>query len=336
MLWFRYRWRLTFSHGLCIRLVRGGEAIKALSENLDRLDGMPISHSVGKAILSKLMELLNILDDVVFSASALLYREEKGLIKFSGNVEATAQRLIARLKRDNLGYARDARKLESMLARLKEKKTPEPIKFKVKVEEDKARIASEEARKKEVVLLLHDITGFIEDMDHKIEDIHLGAKAQKRGVLNSYMLRENIIIRSNFRLGRKTKAQGIESWQLLKGINKKLSYFGRIVKRGKKLDESDVKDLLRYCRMESNDLSNVFTFVFQLINRAKGMLITVGEKIEKNPLLRGLNGDYGAVKERLIKLREEIEVQQKRLHNEFKRRGFMVTRQMEQEIKAAA
>ena len=82
MLWFRYRWIPVFSRGLCIKIVRGGDEVKRLSSEIDALFRSPLSIPAGRNIIGKIMKLVNVLDYMVFSVGALLFREEKDLIKF--------------------------------------------------------------------------------------------------------------------------------------------------------------------------------------------------------------------------------------------------------------
>ena len=335
MLWFRYRWILTSSHGLCVKIIRGSEAVKILILEVDSLFARPINLVVLKAILNRILRLINILDDIIFSASALLYREEKGLIKFSKRVEEAVKRLVVRLMRDKARYERDAMKLERIMKELKEKKQRLPRGFEANVQKEKRNVTEEEERKNEVVALLNNITSFIEELDGKIHDTNLEAKAQKRKTFNTYMLKENIIIRSNYRLGKVTKKRGIEASALIKRIRNKLEYFSKIVGKNRKLDINQVSELLKYCRIEAQDLENIFLFIIQLSERIESRLYRVRGMILKDVKLRPLSGEYNQTKGRLDILRKDIEKQQRRLDNEFKKGGFMPNAQIQREIRAA-
>lgn len=335
MLWFRYRWILTFSHGLCVKIIRGSDAVKLLSEEVDFLFSRPMNLVVGKGISKRLLRLIDILDDAIFSASVLLYREEKDLIKFSERVEDSAQRLINKVKKERGVYERDLRKLEGMMEELKKKKQKLPKKLQRNVQMEKGIVIEDEERKKEVISLLHEVTSFIEEMDGKIHDIHLGAKAQRRGTFNIYKLKENIIIRSNFRLGELTGRKGVEAGALIKKIRKKLHHFSRIVGRSRKLDHSQVSELLKYCRMEADDLKRVFLFVIQLSERVGERLNRLGVIISKDSKLKLLIEEYSIARKRLNILRKDIETQYKRLDNEFKRGGFVPHPQIQREIRMA-
>jgi len=114
MLWFKFRWILTFSHGLCVKIIRGGNEVKELTQEVDRLFKRPMRPLVVKGILGRLFKMVDIMDDIIFSASALLYREEKDLIEFSDRAQIAAERLIERLGREKGKYKKDIRKLKSM------------------------------------------------------------------------------------------------------------------------------------------------------------------------------------------------------------------------------
>lgn len=322
MLWFRYRWVLTFSRGLCIKIIRAGDSVKRLSNEIDYMFKRPQNIYVVRGILQRIVKLIDILDDLIFSASALLYREEKDLIRFSKRVESTAARLIGRLKGEK-------GKLNKDLLKLKGKKKELSRKLKVR----KQTIEKDEKKKKEIVGLLHEVTSFIEEMDHKIHNMHLEAKSQASKTFNIHKLRENVIIRSNFRLGELTGRKGIEAGILVKRIRKKLKYFGSKIKKGKNLNEKDVRDLLKYCRMETDDLKRVFMFSIQLAERVSERLQRVGKIISTEPKLRSLVTSQFIAKKRLNILRRDIVTQHRRLDNEFKKGGFTPIGKIQKEIK---
>lgn len=336
-MWFRYRWILTFSHGLCVKIIRGADQIKLLSNEIDFLFSRPMNWAVGKRILIRLVKLINILDDVIFSASTLLYREEKDLIDFSERTEKAAERLLGRLKREKGKYRGDAKKLESQLKQLKDKKSRVRVGLKRKVGTEKTILDEDEARKKEYAALLHELTSIIEEVDYKVHHMYLGSKAQLRGTLNAHTIREHVIIRSNLRLGELIGRKGIESGGLIKIIRNKLHHFSRIVGKKKRLDIGQVKSLLKYCRMEANDLERVFLFVIQVSERVEENLGKVGMMISKEPRLKlRLIKDYNETKERLGTLRKDIKQQHGRLNREYKKSKIISLRDLPKQMDAAA
>ena len=194
----------------------------------------------------------------------------------------------------------------------------------------------DEQKRKEYAELLHELTSFIERLDFRIHDMHLESKAQRRRTFNTYRIKENIIIRSNFRLGELTGRRGIEAGALVKGIRRKLHRFSRAVKGGKRLDINQVKMLLKYCRMEAKDLENVFLFVIHISERVEQSLNRIKAVIASDAKLRGLTADYFIVRKRLDILRKDIQTQHRRLDNQFKKKGFTPNAQIQREIKAAA
>ena len=117
MLWFKYRWVMTFTHGLCVKIVRGGEAIKQLSSDIDKVYSDNMSATQCKTVLRKTAKLIGVLDSVAFSASALLYREEKDLIKFARKARGTFDHLVKQLGRDKKRYGKDESRLKRELAK---------------------------------------------------------------------------------------------------------------------------------------------------------------------------------------------------------------------------
>ena len=336
MLWFRYRWIPVFSRGLCIKIVRGGDEVKRLSSEIDALFRSPLSIPAGRNIIGKIMKLVNVLDYMVFSVGALLFREEKDLIKFSKRVEDAAEIWIDRVRRENAGYKKHADKVEKMVRELKAKKQNIPFRLEKGLQQEKAAVVEDDKRKKEVLALLQKIISFIKDADSKIYDIRLEAKAQKRGVANIYTLEEGITVRSMFRLGRVTKGRGIEVSSLIKKLRQKLKHFSRIVGTKKEINSSEVEQLLKYCKIELNDLRGLFLFVMQTTRKAEAKLNILGRAALNNPKMALLNNDIYAARRRIGVLRGDIEKQYIRLSNEFKRGNFAVAANVQQEMRAAA
>ncbi len=320
MLFFRYRWVLTFSHGLCVKIIRNSAAIKRLELEIKQLMGYQKSERVIRLLLDKLSRTIALLDDIIFSASALLYREEKSLVRFSRRVEDAARRIIERARREKGKYEREIKRLEDSLRGLKEKK--QTLRSQKRMKKEEARAIEEEKRKNEILALLHKITTIIEDLDKRLHDIYLEAKAQRRRIFNTYIIKESIIIRSNFRLGELIGRKGIEVGSLIRRIGNKLKYFSRVVGRKKKLNISEVNRLMEHCILEARDLEDIFMFVVQCAERIEERLDEIGALLKRDAKLGNLSRDYGLVRDRLNSLRREIEVQYMRLDNEFKK-GFI-------------
>ena len=118
--------------------------------------------------------------------------------------------------------------------------------------------------------------------------------------------------------------------------------------KSKKLDHKKVRNLLKYCRLEARDLENIFVFVIQLSERAKEWLHRLHEEVSrgaktsdnkeasKYTKLTHLIHDYDIVIGRLETLSKEIQTQQRRLDNEFKKSGFVPNSEIQREIKLAA
>ena len=336
MLWFRYKWELTRSRGLCVKIIRGGADIQSTELELRQLWNMPMSAGVGRAIINNLSDMIKGIEGMIFSADALLYREEKDLIRFCRRVESATERLTARLLRAKRRYMRDAQRLSNRLRESQMKKRKLPISLGKIVQQEQQSIAKDEQRKKELLGLLSKLTSFIRVLDKKIDDTYLDAKAQNRSTLNLYLIKEEVTIRSNIRLGKLSRRKAIKAGSSIKEIRKRLRRFGAIVSAGERLDPRRVDNLLEYCRMEASDLNTIFLFVIQVSRRIGGRLNSIGKIIFSNPRLKPLNEEYAKARERLNQLRRDIDTQQKRLHNEFKNKGFVPHPIIQREMKAAA
>jgi hypothetical protein len=334
MLWFKYRWILTFSHGLCVKILRGGARIRVISEHIRPMS--PTNAKNSQEILGGLMQWINILDDIIFSVSALMYRLEKDLIEFNERAEDAAKRMIERLKREGKRYNKDIKKLERLKGELERKRRQLP-RLQKNIEHEQAEMEKDKKKKNDYLTLLHELTNFIEDLDHEIHYMHLEAKAQRRGTLNTIRLREHVIMRSDYWLseliGRKG---GIESDALLKVIHENLKQFDRIVKKEKRININQVKELLKHCRLEEKDLRKVFLYILQEAERVSEKLKQVETAIGKDGKLKPIVKQYFDVKKRLNVLRSDIQKQNRRLDNEFKKGGFMPTAQIQKEMKRAA
>ncbi|MBW2989974.1 hypothetical protein KY358_06695 [Candidatus Woesearchaeota archaeon] len=336
MLWFKYRWVITFSHGLCVKIVRGGDHIKELEDRFRGLSGMPSSAKVISARLDVLLKFIGVLEDIIFSASALIYREEKSLIEFTERVDSAAERLVKRLKGEKKNYAKDAKKLEGMVKKLKEKRKNLPRRMEKKLKKEKEIMEDEEKKRRDYAYMLQEVTSLIEELDYKIiRDMELEAKAQKRRTWNTYRIKENIIIRSNFRLGELAGRKGVESDVLMKKTRKKLDHFSRIVKRNKQLEVSQVKNLLKYCKVEAEDLEKVFQFAIQVSERVEERLKKIRMMI-RTYRLAGLTKEYFTVQKRLNILRSDIKTQCMRLDNEFKKSKIISLKEGAKRLKKAA
>ena len=280
--------------------------------------------------------MIKSIDGMIFSADALLYREEKDLIRFCRRVESAIERLTARLSRAKGRYMRDAQRLSNRLRELQGKKGKLPTALGKIAQQEQQSIGRDEQRKKELLGLLRKLTAFVKVLDNKIEDTYLDAKAQNRSTLNLSLIREEVAIRGNVRLGKLTRRKAIKTGSSIKEIRKRLRHFGAIVSAGERLDPRRVDNLLTYCRMEASDLNTIFLFVIQVSRRVGGRLNSIGKIIFSNPSLKPLNEEYAKVRERLNQLRRDIDTQQKRLHNEFKKKGFVPHPIVQREMKAAA
>lgn len=335
MMWFRYRWVPVFTRGLCVRIVRGGDDIKELSSEINELFKQPLSIAIGNGITSKLTEIVDTLDDMVFAVGALLFRQEKDLIRFCRRVEDAAEMLTAKAREKKEEYKNYAENIENTIKKLKEKKQPIPFELGKELEGRKAALAEDDKRKKEAIALLQKLIGFIKEADSKITDMRLEAKAQKRGIANIYTLEENAAFRSIFRLGKVTKGRGIRISSAIKGIRNKIDYFSSIVGTKHEIGSKEIEQLIEYCRMELNDLRHLFLFVMQTARKAEIRLNLVERVVLANPKMAQLKENVDSAKGRLGTLRGDIETQYKRLSNEFKKGNFSVSADLQREIKAA-
>ncbi len=329
MFWFRYRWVLIFSHGLCVKIIRASARVQELSNQVDSLSSTkPMNWAIG--ILNRISELTNILDDIVFSVSALLYREERDLIKFSKRIKRGAEKLIERLKKERRKYQKDIyqmRKLKILINQNEQlKKAAE------KADREKEKIAEDEQRRTELVGLFHKVTNFIQHLDDDIHKVHLESKAQERGVLNKYLLKEQVIIRSNYRLGKLTRRRAIELGAVIKNSREKLKKFQKIVGKKKRLNAHEITKVLECLKVEAEDLESIFVFAVQISERVEKRLKELGLKIQeesklykegrlerKDLKLQSLIGEFNETEKKLKDLRGDILTQYKRLDNEVKK-----------------
>lgn len=326
---FEYKWVPASSRGLCIKVVRESEKVKSLSLETNRLFGMPIDGNIGKGILNHISALIDSVRGIIFSSSSLMYRLEKELIKFGREVERAAHGLIIEVRREKEVQ-------ERLEQQTKQKKGDK--KHQIDSErglEGKRGLTELESRKRGILAALREVSGFIRELDRKIEDMRLEGRSQNREIVNPYMIRE-VTIRSDYRLGKVIKRRGIQFAILIKAIKRRMKYLESLVKGGERIRKEDVIELIKYCRKEANDLGDVFIYAIQLSKKLESRLKYLGVIISRNRNLNLLANDYNSTRKRLDELKGDIEVQQKRLSNEFKRRGFMPDAEMQREIKVAA
>lgn len=328
MLWFKYKWLLIFSHGLCVKIIRGGQAIKTLSNEIEGFLSGTTTIAKGKMILSRITELINTLESVVFSASALLYREEKDLIEFSEKVEDAMQGLLKRYEKDKRSYIKSSRMLKSKMAEFKEHSKKLPKKLEREVDEGKQAVERNKALKEKASSLFEQIILLITGIEKRIYASRLEAKAQKRETFNMYKVQETIIIRSNFRLGELIgRRGGIEAGALEKKIDELIETAEEKLKRLRKggryaesaLDEegAEIHELVKYSKMEAKDVCEVIHFVILASQRVKGWLRIMNSRIAENSQLSLLRREWGKAGEKFEELKSSIFQQMKRLDNEF-------------------
>ena len=259
-----------------------------------------------------------------------MYREEKDLIKFSDRVKRGAERLIDKLRKEKRGYGEDVYKLKKL--RLLKERNEQLEKVAEKANREEETIAEEEQRRTELVGLFHKVTNFIQHLDDDIHKIHLESKAQDRGVLNRYLLKEQVIIRSNYRLGKLTRRRAIELDMVIKNSREKLKRFQKIVGKKKRLNAYEITDVLKCLKVEAEDLETIFIFAVQISERVEKRLKELGLRIreesklyeggrleKKDIRLQPLIEEYKTIEKKLIELRGDIETQYKRLDNEVKK-----------------
>jgi len=316
---FRYRLRFRFSRSFCVRMIQLGDKIKVLSLELRYLFGRPTNLSVERATLHRILKLIEVLDEIVFSAGALLYREEKKLIGFLDKIVDSVDELTGELRKKRGKYSREVKELERMSKQLKEKKGKLSKSKQRKLKKENVILLEDEKIKDELTSLLNKVRSFLLSMDVKIHDMHKEAKAQRRKTLNLYIVRERIPMRSGFRLGELIGRKAIEVGSLLKRIKSKLKYFKKIIGKKNELNREDCELLVKYCSMEAYDLKSIFLWVIQESEKAEGMLGSIGQNIFKDLKLRPLIKEYNRAKARLEILRKDIQTQYRRLDNEFKK-----------------
>jgi len=307
---------------LCVKILRGGEAIKALDVGmigpLKKLREGTISVLECRRLLRMIRYLIDVLDGIIFSASALLYREEKALEGFMDNVEKTTDRLIKRLGRDKKKYGGCVRALRKMKNGVKSRK--KYLRLGEKAEKAKKTVSLEEIRKKEVVSLLHRLTAVLENIDVRVNKIYKAGKAQRRETLNVYTARESITLRSNYRFGELTGRDAIEVSGLSKnikaligGLEKKLR---KITDTKGKLNRQETEKLVKECRIEAKDLEEIIAFVIDIKKRVKKWLEEVRKKILGDSKFWSLRSELREAQRRFNVLTEDIETQHRRLRNE--------------------
>ena len=332
---FRYRFRWEPSRSFCVIIIQSGNRIKELSLSIRGNLGKTPDLFVGRDILRETLEFIEELDKVIFSAGSLLYREEKKMIGFLDKVSSEIKKKKRELGKHRGKYNMLLKKLESMNKKLDQKKAKLIEISRRKAEKEGKIIFEDEKTKGELIGFLSKLKTLIFEIDRKINDVNLGAKAQARGTLNIHTARENMAFRSSIRLGELIGRKGIEIGALLKDIDGKLKVFKRILRKGKTPISSEEEKLVRECSLEANDLKNIFEWVLQESKKAESYLIRLkrnipqDSNISKNPKL---NHMYTIVKSRLSLLRRDIETQFRRLNNEVNKKKLISPR-IEQEIK---
>jgi ribosomal protein S15P/S13E len=322
MLWFRYRWVMTFSHGLCVKIVRGGEAIKQLSNEIDRFYSDSMSATQCKMVLRKTSKLIDVLDSVAFSASALLYREEKDLIKFARKARGTFDHLVKQLGRDKKRYGKDESRLKRELAKLKDKERKADKKTGARVKAEGETIGAEEEAKKDLANLMQRIANLTHHVDAKVHDVYLGSKTQMRETLNFRKVKENISIRSNYRFGVKIRQEAIEASSLVEGIDnwigwaeKKLGSFKDIPE----IKEGNIETLEKYCNLEVKDLKEIIDFVLSVNARIEERLKKIKEMSSRDAKLAPARAEFRTAMKKLKHLKEEIYYQHGRQDRDVKK-----------------
>ena len=151
-------------------------------------------------------------------------------------------------------------------------------------------------------------------------------------MLNRYLLKEQVIIRSNYRLGKLTKRRAIELGAVIKNSREKLKKFQKIVGKKERLNAHDTTKVLECLKVEAEDLETIFVFAVQISERVEKRLKELGLKIQeesnlykegrlerKDLKLQSLIGEFNETKEKLKDLRGDILTQYRRLDNEVKK-----------------
>ncbi len=328
MLWFKYKWLLIFSHGLCVKIIRGGQSIKTLSNEIEGFLGETTTIAKGKMILSRIIKIIDTLEAVVFSASALLYREEKDLINFSKKVEDSIQGLLDKCEKDKKRYQKSLKMLKSKMAEFREHSKKLSKKLEKRVEREKEDVEVDKRLKENASSLFEQIILLIKTIERKIYTSRLEAKAQERGTFNMYKVQETIIIRSNFRLGELIgRRGGIEVGALGKKIDELIEIAEKKLKRLKEggtyaestLDEenAEIHELVKDSIMEARDLCEVIHFVILASQRVKGWLRIINNRMTENTQLKLLRKEFTEAFAKFEELKKDIFTQVKRLDNEF-------------------
>ncbi|MBW2975020.1 hypothetical protein KY366_04855 [Candidatus Woesearchaeota archaeon] len=328
MLWFKYKWQLIFSHGLCVKILRGGESVKNLTGEIKGYLNAEMDETRARIVLDKIMQMIETLEGIVFSSSTLLYREEKDLIGFSNNVKASVKKMLHRCGQDKKRYNYHAKKLKLKMKELEKHKKHLPKELENKVKGEKDAVGRDERLKAKAVSILEELVNLVRDIEGKIYNSRLEAKAQKRDILNMNKVRETINIRSNFRLGELiSRKGGIEAGALKKRIDGLMSSAKKKIKRlneGGKYAESalyeegsEIHKMVEYCRMEAKDVCEAISFVILVSGRVKNWLAAMRKKIIDDPKLRKASGEFKKALKRFGDLKEGIFVQVKRLDNEY-------------------
>jgi len=322
MLWWRY-WRWELSRSFCVKIIRLGNQIKRLSLEIRSLFKRSMNLVVGKGILDRIVVLIEDMDEVIFSAGALLFREEKKLISFLEKVSREVEKLKSELRKKKGKYAKEVKELERISRELKVKKSKLSKSRKRKLEKKNIVVLEDEKIKDSLTALLNKLKNFLIGMEAKLHNLHLEAKAQRRKTLNVYRIRENFPMRSGYRLGELVGRRGIEVGSLLKSIQSKVKHFKRIVRKRKEINKSQVEELIKHCSLEADDLRNIFMWILQESEKVEEQLRRLGRIILSEPGLRPLTGRYNRANSRLNLLRSDIQTQYRRLDNEFKKKRIV-------------
>ncbi len=328
MLWFKYKWLMIFSHGLCVKIIRGGQAIKALSVDIKKRFNDPMNGKNVGVILNRIELIIINIEGIIFSASALLYREEKSLLQFTKKVDLAVQHLVKRCGKDKKRFNKDSNRLQEKMEEFNKHKKKLPKKLQGAVRHEKGVVSQDLKAQEKAVLVLEQLVELIKSIEAKIYHTRLEAKAQERETFNFHKVKETIIIRSNYRLGELIGREGgIEAGLLDKrahafmerahGKFKNLSKGGEYAEHLLADMNSEIHQLVGDSKMEAKDASDAIHFSILVMQRVKEYMGHIRHVIISDNLLKRYLGELNRIAESFEELKGEIFTQVKRLDNEF-------------------
>ena len=308
---FRYKWNPKFSEIFCNNIVRGAVGIRKLEEELPSVSE-EMTEKEGSLYLNHIGLMLDFLDLVVFSASSLLYREERTLMAFGKKVQGACAWLLKRVEKDKRNLSKDGAKLEKLLAKVKARKA------KVKrlgraVKKDEALLGKDSKRYDAYLATLAETVEHIEKVAEKIHGLDNVGKAQKRDVLSPAYIKERMSVRTNYGLVTLIRREAIEVDQAVKGIARKAKALRKILSKKGKLDGEDENQLFKLVEIEAKDIELIFEHSLTV----KGRLHSHLSRFAQKALTLGLGARYQKVRKHYHELTDEIRTQQKRMSNEF-------------------